>query len=467
MSAQDYYNNGGGGGGYPPSQSQSPYPNQPQYASSPAPYPTYPPQQQQYGGHSPYPSQPSYAHSPAPPSSQTHLSPYPLQPQYARPGSAHSDAGHPPPPYPEDRTSPLPRPHSADPYASEKQRDQSQYSQQYAEGEDGERGLGATLLGGGAGGLLGHKLGKGKFGTFLGSAVGAVAANVIENKMEGKHGKHGHGHGGHHGSPYGHGGHGGSSGGLLGIIMVDITADITDITAITVTTVTMATTDIMAVIMKSPDGGLTRDRGERSATARRQFECIERAIGHSDRETRELVVSVGRTLARVAGEMKGLKRETAGDMGRMPRARERQPSGKQVDGMATASLGVTAAATGYRTRIPIPLRGRRVQRSPGRQVRARGCWARDTAPNRRKYQILPRESPPATPSVGRPAEQTSKGSRAATVEDANSYIRSMAWSTQSAAVEKTGENDDSVEPGVTRSQTAPADEAREHDDIWV
>ncbi|TRX93584.1 hypothetical protein FHL15_005556 [Xylaria flabelliformis] len=220
MSAAEYYGTSGGGGGggsYPPRQSQSPYPSQPQYAPSPSHSP-YPPQQQQqqqpYGG-SPYPS-----YAPPPQQSQGHLSPYPYpqQPQYARPGSAHSDA----PPYPgsvSGSASPLPRPHSADPYAAQQQ----QYDRDPNGGgaEDGERGLGATLLGGGAGGFLGHKLGKGKFGTLLGSAVGAVAANVIENKLEGRNGKNKHHHGSssHHqggGNPYGYssGGHG--SGGLLG-----------------------------------------------------------------------------------------------------------------------------------------------------------------------------------------------------------------------------------------------------------
>ncbi|KAI6087660.1 hypothetical protein F4821DRAFT_235595, partial [Hypoxylon rubiginosum] len=204
MSAADYYgNSGGGSGSYPPqhhNQSSSPYPQQPQYAqpSSQSPYPQHQPSYASPSpAHSPYPQQPSY--SPAPPQqhNSNYLAPYPSQPQYARPGSAHSDAGY-PPPYPGDEKRPgsagamVARPHSADPYGAD--RGQQQYAPGQ-EGADGERGLGATLLGGGAGGFLGHKIGKGKLGTLLGGAVGAVAANMIEHKFERKNSSHSQGHG--------------------------------------------------------------------------------------------------------------------------------------------------------------------------------------------------------------------------------------------------------------------------------
>ncbi|KAI1453874.1 hypothetical protein F4805DRAFT_356241 [Annulohypoxylon moriforme] len=205
MSAADYYGNNSDGYAPPQNQSSSPYPSQPQYAQtqSQSPYP----QQPSYAGgapsQSPYPSQPSYAQSPQ---SQNYLAPYPQQSQYARPGSAHSDAGYPPPAYSNDGT-PHARPHSADPYSTGQapyDRDPNRAPGQ--EGEDGERGLGATLIGGGAGGFLGHKLGKGKLGTMLGSAVGAVAANMIEHKFERRNsnqsqGSHGHGQGHHSPSP--------------------------------------------------------------------------------------------------------------------------------------------------------------------------------------------------------------------------------------------------------------------------
>ncbi|KAI0015013.1 hypothetical protein F4780DRAFT_784558 [Xylariomycetidae sp. FL0641] len=256
MSAAEYYNPGGGNGNsYPPSQNRPSYPPSPQYAPSPSHSPLpYPPQQPGYGvAPSPYPSQPTYAHSPAPAQSNNYLTPYPQQPQYARPGSAHSDAGRIPPPYPDDRDyerddKPLPRPRSADPYSSRRRNSLDDEER----GEDGERGLGATLIGGGAGGVLGHKMGKGKLGTLLGSAVGAVAANIIEHKLEERRNSHGH-----H-NPYGHGSsHHGSSGGLLVMDMattIDTTAitatmDITDITDITDIMVIMGTTSTMIIMM--------------------------------------------------------------------------------------------------------------------------------------------------------------------------------------------------------------------------
>ncbi|KAK4501721.1 hypothetical protein PRZ48_007530 [Zasmidium cellare] len=48
-------------------------------------------------------------------------------------------------------------------------------------GGDGERGLGATVLGGGAGAFLGHELGHSKMATLGGIAVGAIAANAFEH----------------------------------------------------------------------------------------------------------------------------------------------------------------------------------------------------------------------------------------------------------------------------------------------
>lgn len=49
-------------------------------------------------------------------------------------------------------------------------------------GAEGERGLGSTLLGGTAGGFLGHKMAGGALGTVGGAVVGAVGANAA-NKM--------------------------------------------------------------------------------------------------------------------------------------------------------------------------------------------------------------------------------------------------------------------------------------------
>lgn len=49
------------------------------------------------------------------------------------------------------------------------------------QGGEGERGLGATVLGGGAGAFLGHELGHSKMATLGGIAVGAIAANAFEH----------------------------------------------------------------------------------------------------------------------------------------------------------------------------------------------------------------------------------------------------------------------------------------------
>ncbi|POS79160.1 hypothetical protein DHEL01_v202435 [Diaporthe helianthi] len=100
-------------------------------------------------------------------------------------------------------------------------------NRQTGQPQDGEKGLMATVIGGGAGGAIGHKMSHGsKFKTLLGGAAGAAVANAIEHKIKGKkqpsHG-HGHGHGhGHHPPPpphhaqhHAHHGQGGSFGGLL------------------------------------------------------------------------------------------------------------------------------------------------------------------------------------------------------------------------------------------------------------
>jgi hypothetical protein len=41
-------------------------------------------------------------------------------------------------------------------------------------GPDGEKGLGATLLGGAGGGFVGHELGGGVLGSVVGAVVGAI-----------------------------------------------------------------------------------------------------------------------------------------------------------------------------------------------------------------------------------------------------------------------------------------------------
>jgi hypothetical protein len=50
-------------------------------------------------------------------------------------------------------------------------------------GQEGERGLGSTLLGGAAGGFMGKKLGGGILGTAGGAVLGAVGMNMATNKL--------------------------------------------------------------------------------------------------------------------------------------------------------------------------------------------------------------------------------------------------------------------------------------------
>ena len=47
-----------------------------------------------------------------------------------------------------------------------------------------EKGIGATLVGGGAGAFLGHELGGGALGTVGGMIAGAVGANALERRHE-------------------------------------------------------------------------------------------------------------------------------------------------------------------------------------------------------------------------------------------------------------------------------------------
>lgn len=173
---------------------------------------------QYYGSSSPYPNQPTYA---APQQNY-----YSSSNAHGRPTSTYSNtSGYVPPAQAQYANNAAPASY-----------DQRQTGGQQA---DGDKGLMATVIGGGAGGALGHKVGKGsKFKTLLGAAAGAVVANAVENKIQGHHGHHGGGHHGHHSNhqggmaaapvagflgPAGHhgsgghgGGHGGGIAGLLG-----------------------------------------------------------------------------------------------------------------------------------------------------------------------------------------------------------------------------------------------------------
>ncbi|GMF50611.1 unnamed protein product [[Candida] boidinii] len=69
------------------------------------------------------------------------------------------------------------------------QQGQNQQNQQSVGQETGDRGLGATLLGGTAGAFLGSKMSSNHsgFGGILGAIGGAVAANKIEDKFKNHH----------------------------------------------------------------------------------------------------------------------------------------------------------------------------------------------------------------------------------------------------------------------------------------
>ena len=71
-------------------------------------------------------------------------------------------------------------------YYNEAPPSQQQQQQSYApgpNGPEGEKGLGSTLIGGAAGGIMGHKMGGGKLATAGGAALGAVAMNLATHAL--------------------------------------------------------------------------------------------------------------------------------------------------------------------------------------------------------------------------------------------------------------------------------------------
>lgn len=86
-------------------------------------------------------------------------------------------------------------------------------------GPDGERGLGATLVGGASGHFLAKQLGHGgghHHHGVLGTTAGAVAANLLEHKLKKNHDQKNHHQQTQHAHDLGHG-HGGGGGGLSGM----------------------------------------------------------------------------------------------------------------------------------------------------------------------------------------------------------------------------------------------------------
>ncbi|EGO58722.1 hypothetical protein NEUTE1DRAFT_144895 [Neurospora tetrasperma FGSC 2508] len=86
------------------------------------------------------------------------------------------------------------------------------------DGPDGERGLGATLVGGASGHFLAKQLGHGggHHHGVLETTAGAVAANLLEHKLKKNHDQKNHDHQNQHAHDLGHG-HGGGGGGLSGM----------------------------------------------------------------------------------------------------------------------------------------------------------------------------------------------------------------------------------------------------------
>ncbi|KAK4989255.1 hypothetical protein LTR50_003361 [Elasticomyces elasticus] len=213
MSSHEYY--GGGNNNLPPQQTHPGY-NQGQYGAPPPQQ--YSPQNQQYGHSSypqqqyppplqqPYPSDPyqqslpppqqNYApyqppppqygtHSPAP-SYNTQVAPYPIDSQeHTRsyspyPPPNHHQSGYAPPPL--STRYDQPGYHQGAPAQQ-----RGQYDQGYGGpggAAEGEKGLGATLVGGAGGAFLGHELGGGPLGLIGGLIAGAVGANALENRHE-------------------------------------------------------------------------------------------------------------------------------------------------------------------------------------------------------------------------------------------------------------------------------------------
>ncbi|CAH0057532.1 unnamed protein product [Clonostachys solani] len=58
------------------------------------------------------------------------------------------------------------------------------HNQNEMTGPDGERGLGATVVGGGTAGWAAHKSGSGMLGSLASAAAGAIGANFLENKLK-------------------------------------------------------------------------------------------------------------------------------------------------------------------------------------------------------------------------------------------------------------------------------------------
>ncbi|MCJ1255276.1 hypothetical protein MMC24_003092 [Lignoscripta atroalba] len=165
--ANPYY---GDDGSYPP----------PQQGYYPPPQGGYPPQHSPnpgIGGYPPpqHPYDQNYA-SPAPPDYSSGYAP-PVQQQYQPPASASQS-------YYDEHPHQTQSSHS---HYDDHPSGPGAYADRGYEnhapgvgGPEGERGLGATLIGAGSGAFVGHELGGGTLGTIGGIIAGAVGANALE-----------------------------------------------------------------------------------------------------------------------------------------------------------------------------------------------------------------------------------------------------------------------------------------------
>ncbi|KAL4789555.1 hypothetical protein BDV19DRAFT_394928 [Aspergillus venezuelensis] len=90
-------------------------------------------------------------------------------------------------------------------------KDPTVYNQNYPNTEEGEKGLGSTIVGGAGGAFVSHQVGKksdhGTLGAIGGAVIGAIGANMASNMVK-EHNSHGTGDGHSSCSEGGYGRHG-------------------------------------------------------------------------------------------------------------------------------------------------------------------------------------------------------------------------------------------------------------------
>lgn len=95
-----------------------------------------------------------------------------------RPPSSHSPSNH------SSHQPPYAPPSGPGAYADSRDYNYCEDEKKPKKDHSTEKGIGATLAGGGAGAFLGHELGGGALGTVGGMIAGAVGANALERRHE-------------------------------------------------------------------------------------------------------------------------------------------------------------------------------------------------------------------------------------------------------------------------------------------